>query len=138
MSGEHLATRREEFGLADDTLGDEMRLPPTLALLGAFLGACSSPPEYPVPGPDPPGLTPPPTASPTASPSLACAGEGEVIAGPGSCCEGLSRVDFYKGSMIRLDACELEGKGRATCVRCGNGRCGMGENACNCPADCPF
>jgi hypothetical protein len=115
-----------------------MRLSPTLALLlaGLFvsLGACSSPPEYPIPRPDPPGVAPPPTAAPT----LACAGEGQVIAGPAICCEGLSRVDFYKGSMIRLDACELENKGRATCVRCGNGRCGPGENACNCPADCPF
>lgn len=23
------------------------------------------------------------------------------------------------------------------CVRCGNGICGKGENACNCPEDCP-
>ena len=123
-----------KFGPAGGTLRDEMRLPSTLALLLAGLCACSSPPEYPIPRPDPPEAALPKATAP----SLACVREGEVIAGPGSCCEGLSRVEFYKGSMIRLDACELEGKGRATCVRCGNGRCGIGENACNCPADCPF
>jgi hypothetical protein len=116
------------------TLCDAMRHSPTLALLFASLCACSSPPEYPIPRADPPGIAPPSTPTP----ALACAGEGEVITAPSTCCEGLTRVDFYKGSMIRLDACELEGKGRATCVRCGNGRCGTGENACNCPADCPF
>ena len=110
-----------------------MRLPTTLAFLG-LLGACSSPAEYPIPRPDPSGAVPPP---PTSTP-LSCGGEGEVVSGDASCCEGLARVDFYKGSMIRLDSCELEGKGRATCVRCGNARCGKGENACNCPADCPF
>jgi hypothetical protein len=112
-----------------------MRLFTTLALL-ALLGACSSPPEYPIPRLDPSGAVAPPPAS-SASPQ-ACAAEGEVVTGDASCCEGLARVDFYKGSMIRLDSCELEGKGRATCVRCGNARCGKGENACNCPADCPF
>ncbi len=116
------------------TLRGEMRPVTTLALLLALLGACSASPEYANPRPDLPGAPalPPPPAAP------GCAGEGEVLSGDASCCEGLSRVDFYKGSMIRLDSCELEGKGRATCVRCGNARCGKGENACNCPADCPF
>jgi uncharacterized membrane protein len=131
-----------KFGLAGGTLRDAMRLSSTFALLLAGLCACSSPPEYPIPRADPPGVAPPKAAEPPLPPAgegvLPCVGEGDVIAGPGSCCEGLSRVDFYKGSMIRLDGCELENKGRATCVRCGNGRCGAGENACNCPADCPF
>ena len=110
-----------------------MRPLTTLAFL-ALLGACSASPEYANPRADSPGaVSPPPTALPSS-----CAGEGEVLSGEGTCCEGLARVDFYKGSMIRLDSCELEGKGRATCVRCGNARCGKGENACNCPADCPF
>jgi hypothetical protein len=111
-----------------------MRLFMTLAVLFALLGACSASPEYANPRPDSPGIALPP-AAPAAS---SCAGEGEVLSGEAVCCEGLSRVDFYKGSMIRLDSCELEGKGRATCIRCGNARCGKGENACNCPADCPF
>ena len=110
-----------------------MRSLTTLTLL-ALASACSSPPEYPIPRPDSSVAAPPPQASS----SPACAAEGEVVTGDASCCEGLGRVDFYKGSMIRLDSCELEGKGRATCVRCGNARCGKGENACNCPADCPF
>ena len=105
-----------------------------LTTLVALLGACSSPPEYSIPRPDSPGAVAP---TPTSS-SQACSGEGEVVSGDASCCEGLARADFYKGSMIRLDSCELEGKGRATCIRCGNARCGKGENACNCPADCPF
>ena len=110
-----------------------MRLFTTLVLL-AVLGACSSPPEYPIPVPD----SSAPVQPPPASPPLACAGEGEVVSGDATCCAGLARADFYKGSMIRLDECEKEGKGRATCIRCGNARCGKGENACNCPADCPF
>ena len=111
-----------------------MRLFPSLALLLALLGACSAPPEYALPRPDSPGaVAPPPPIAVSA-----CAGEGEVLSGGAVCCEGLSRVDFYKGSMIRLDDCQLEGQGRATCVRCGDSRCGKGENACNCPTDCPF
>ena len=134
---EALVTRRAERaasrGVAQGMLRREMRLLTTLALL-ALLGACSASPEYANPRPDSPGAVSPPTTAP----SSACADEGEVLSAEGSCCAGLSRVDFYKGSMIRLDSCELEGKGRATCIRCGNARCGTGENACNCPADCPF
>jgi len=115
-------------------LRQDASLPP-LALL--LLAACSAPPEYAVPRPDPPGaLVAPP---PSARAEQACGAEGDVIeadAGAG-CCEGLTRAEFYKGSIIRLDACEREGKGRATCIRCGDGRCGKGENSCNCPADCP-
>jgi hypothetical protein len=108
-----------------------------LPACSALLAGCSAPPEYALPRPDPPGtvLLPPPAGAA----DVACAGEGEVLAADAGagCCMGLGPVPFYKGSVIRLDTCEPEGKGRATCLRCGDGRCGKGENACNCPADCP-
>lgn len=106
-----------------------------LALLA--LTGCSAPPEYPGARLDPPAAVPAPP--PVAAPAPACGAEGEVLgadAGAG-CCEGLERAPFYKGSVIRLDTCEMEGMGRTSCIRCGDGRCGKGENACNCPVDCP-
>ena len=52
------------------------------------------------------------------------------------CCGGLGRVLVYKWSLPRLDDCVVAGGGRYLCVKCGDGRCGIGENRCNCPADC--
>jgi hypothetical protein len=108
-----------------------------VALLAAVT-ACSAGPETPVlPRPDPPGTRLPPAARLPAEP--ACAEAGAVLTGEAQrCCDGLGAAPFYLGSVIRLDQCQLEGKGRSTCIRCGDGRCGQGENACNCPADCPM
>jgi hypothetical protein len=114
----------------------------TAALLAATL-SCSGP-EYATPHPEPEGtiLRPPWVAQPD---TLGCLNEGSEIpasvagadAGPPpACCEGLTRVEVYKGSILRLDVCEPEGTGHAFCIRCGDGRCGVGENTCSCPADC--
>lgn len=67
-----------------------------------------------------------------------CLGEGKDEAGdagPG-CCEGLTRTPLYKGSLIRLDECQLMPGDGYRCIRCGDGRCGLGENACNCSGEC--
>ncbi|MFA5069961.1 MAG: hypothetical protein WC528_01650 [Patescibacteria group bacterium] len=43
----------------------------------------------------------------------------------------LLTVDFYKGDIACTGL-----PGGMDCVRCGNGKCGKGENICNCPQDC--
>lgn len=71
-----------------------------------------------------------------------CLPEGtEIIGGPDAgldtpCCEGLIRAPVYKGSILRLDECEPEGAGHAFCIRCGDGKCSVGENTCSCNPDC--
>jgi hypothetical protein len=114
------------------------------ALLASAFTAlgCSAPYEYTQPPLDPDdGRTPLP--GPTAQPDTPeCLQEGTEIlpdagAGPAlECCPGLERVEVYRGSILRLDTCEPEGGGHAFCIRCGDGRCGVGENTCSCEADC--
>jgi len=61
------------------------------------------------------------------------------------CCEGLTRAEpLIVGErdppeVDRLaPGCDFAGTdGMFVCVRCGDGICGIGENRCNCPADCP-
>ena len=120
---------------------------PTIFTLAAILAGCSASRDSPGPRPLPPDD---PVASPRveglAVDSPACVpegvefpasqGAGAVFAASAACCEGLQRAPIYKGSIIRLDECELAPGPRFFCVRCGNGRCGLGETACNCPADC--
>ena len=48
------------------------------------------------------------------------------------CCEGLVRVP---GTSPGVNGCFGE-EGTYACTLCGNGECGLGENSCNCPADC--
>jgi len=72
------------------------------------------------------------------APSEDCVGEGQDEsgdAGPG-CCQGLVRTPLYKGSILRLDECQRVPGDGYRCIRCGDGRCGVGENTCNCPAEC--
>jgi hypothetical protein len=108
-----------------------------LAALAALLGGACSGPHYAEPRVDPPIAGGAPTSPPPSSGSATeCTGEGEDVPSGGRCCEGLAPAPVYKGSIIRLDECELEGRGRSTCIRCGDGRCGKGENTCNCPRDC--
>jgi hypothetical protein len=114
-----------------------MRKPSPL-VIALLLGCSSSEP------PMIPRLAPGPAASTSSAVSgdpPACVHEGDEIAqppasGPIACCDGLVRVPVFKGSVLRLDQCYPVGGGRAMCVRCGDGFCGIGENACDCPADC--
>jgi hypothetical protein len=59
-----------------------------------------------------------------------CTGEGETLEGKdicSICCPGLTR----------LEICDREAPPSVfVCGACGNGECGPGESACNCPADC--
>lgn len=105
----------------------------------AALAACSAPPVYMSHPPEPELPLPALPASVTAPGDPACSKEGEDVAGPDAgpgCCAGFERAPVYKGSFLRLDECVLEGTGRAVCIRCGDGRCGLGETACNCAVDC--
>jgi hypothetical protein len=116
------------------------------SVLGAcifFCGGCSGGLDAaPRPYPDPQPLL---SAAPSSDPAgdVACVPEGGELAGAGdggaarSCCEGLQPVRVYKGSIIRLDECEPAAGNRSVCVKCGDGRCGIGENVCDCPRDCP-
>jgi len=66
-----------------------------------------------------------------------CAGEGEQVCHETpeiECCEGLSTppngdFDLINGECFPIMDC-------ATCINCGDGSCGPGENICNCPEDC--
>ena len=77
-----------------------------------------------------------------------CAKEGETIntpsstdrAGPTTCCAGLTPDDGYtkpdaQGNCPKPLPRQLPVK--ETCIKCGDGTCGIGENYCNCPKDCP-
>jgi hypothetical protein len=112
-----------------------------LASAIALLG-CSGSYEYAHPPVEPDdGATSPPAT--TAHPDThECLPEGaEIPSGTDAsasppCCSGLTRAEVYRGSILRLDTCEPEGDGHAFCIRCGDGRCGVGENTCSCEADC--
>jgi hypothetical protein len=49
-----------------------------------------------------------------------------------ACCDGLIRVP---GTSPGVNGCFGE-DGTYACTQCGNGECGLGENHCNCAADC--
>jgi len=62
-----------------------------------------------------------------------CAKEGETMSVNGKqCCAGLSAV---AGSLWN-GKCVVPPGGFRTCLKCGDGICGGGENECNCPGDC--
>jgi hypothetical protein len=66
-------------------------------------------------------------------PCVAEGGSVAVIPNAPACCAGLGKVP--------CDAPDAEGQcqscdGASVCVACGDGQCGLGENPCNCPADC--
>lgn len=111
-----------------------------LLFASALVIGCSGPGEY-TPLVEPDGTASPPfTTAQTDTP--ACLPEGAEIAGDTgagpspACCQGLTKGLAHKGSILRLDVCEPEGDGHAFCIRCGDGKCGVGENTCNCEADC--
>ena len=102
---------------------------------------CSGPYEHMNPNVEPDD---PATVSSSAAQldTVECLPEGaEVVAGAGAaggaeCCAGLTRVGSFKGSILRLDKCDPAEDGHTFCIRCGDGRCGVGENLCTCEADC--
>jgi hypothetical protein len=109
----------------------------------AFAFGCAGPYEVANPRPDPDDATARPRV-PARDEARDCVREGVKIppaadAGPPSvCCAGLTRAEAHKGSILRLDECELDPDGPAFCISCGDGRCGVGENTCNCRADCSW
>ncbi|MDY0061385.1 MAG: hypothetical protein RBU45_16370 [Myxococcota bacterium] len=50
------------------------------------------------------------------------------------CCPGLAPIPCDQPD--EAGGCPAGCRGSAICARCGDGRCGRGENLCNCPADC--
>ena len=117
-----------------------------LLLCATPAGGCSAPPEMMPRPPGPTDVAAAPPEPPDATPQAACVQEAEEGAepeegapdAPVGCCPGvgLTRVPVYRSSFLRVDECQLVGGGRFSCIQCGNGRCGKGENVCNCPADC--
>jgi len=68
-----------------------------------------------------------------------CRKEGEQLEAKvicSHCCEGLTRVSIVEkddaGACVSSAPPSL-----FVCIGCGDGVCGAGENACNCPSDCP-
>jgi hypothetical protein len=123
-----------------------------IAMAALAWAGCSGPYELMNPSPEPDATaTPPGPLGTGASPDCVREG-GEIPAASGApaggatsgaaataeCCPGLTRVGTFKGSILRLDACEPAGDGRAFCVRCGDGKCGVAENFCTCKADCEW
>ncbi len=76
--------------------------------------------------------------------SSTCVGEGKSYAtGPyppnsnitiAKCCEGLTAVSVSFVGDTGICATQTDS---SMCTKCGNGECGLGENICNCPKDCP-
>ena len=71
----------------------------------------------------------------------ACTGEGKTYGtyisptiGGAKCCEGLTSISVSKTTADGLCYTQSDS---AMCTKCGNGECGLGENKCNCPKDCP-
>ncbi len=98
------------------------------------------PPPTPTltPTPTPEQGSPPPEPTPTDTPipTPTCVPEGEIkqiyLGGP-DCCPGLTAIGSYQ---IDETGCHLL-LGGQVCAYCPNGVCGLGENYCNCPEDCP-
>ena len=69
----------------------------------------------------------------------ACVAQGNTLEAKdicSTCCPGLTRIE----SSERVDGGTCEPTAPPSvfvCAACGDGVCGAGENACNCPGDCP-
>ena len=93
---------------------------------------CTIPTPIPTPTPSPP-TSPTPTASP-----IPCISEGKTMpVYPGyRCCEGLEPITTAKPD--ENGNCPTQPLlGASICTKCDNNICGLGENKCNCPKDCP-
>ncbi len=68
---------------------------------------------------------------------VACAGEGQtdnIISNSFTgCCSGLTKIT---NSFSSGNTCTASTISSYICTYCGDGVCGKGENACNCPSDC--
>jgi hypothetical protein len=61
-------------------------------------------------------------------------GAAPVIPGIPDCCDGLTAIGCDAPDELGFcQPCD----GAFYCAYCGNGICGLGENECNCPKDCP-
>lgn len=67
----------------------------------------------------------------------ACIAEGQkgslILEIPDKCCEGLKQIGNSFGDGTQ---CATPTDGTFICSICGDGKCGLGENKCNCPNDC--
>jgi hypothetical protein len=54
-----------------------------------------------------------------------------------TCCQGLRFTDNTTKPASDGLCQQTDGIYNAICTNCGNGECGLGENKCNCPSDCP-
>jgi hypothetical protein len=82
---------------------------------------------------------------------LGCVELGAIFDGKNqpvqSCCAGLTAIDFHDSIATCDGGCAPEPShpqcssvlfpGTKVCTMCGDGTCGVGENSCNCPSDCP-
>lgn len=72
-----------------------------------------------------------------------CVAEGSAVykgvSYMSSCCPGLTLVNDSGRGHGADSSCISRYRGitEGICTRCGDGRCGTGENECNCPKDCP-
>ena len=62
-----------------------------------------------------------------------CVTEGQIGIYAG-CCAGLTSIPYYPSVAPCGDP---SGQASYVCTACGNNVCGLGENHCNCPNDCP-
>jgi len=74
------------------------------------------------------------------TPTTECIKEGEMYNTDDSpsamCCDGLTpKPDAVMGS---IGTCGIAECPCYRCIKCGDGECGLGENNCICPEDCPF
>jgi len=77
----------------------------------------------------------PSSVASSSSSTVTCAAEGTVVseANMRPCCSGLFLRPNLSPANNQCPDLSLNG----VCTRCGNGQCGVGENFCNCLADCP-
>ena len=79
--------------------------------------------------------------------TTACVSEGSqmgVYLNSPKCCAGLSAISVFaacsdaiqSSSGISSASIKIPSYGVSVCTKCGDGICGLGENKCNCPADC--
>ncbi|MFA6376139.1 MAG: hypothetical protein WCX69_01925 [Candidatus Paceibacterota bacterium] len=73
-----------------------------------------------------------------------CSAEGKIVGGKQNCCAGLKTYIFNGKEEEKNGICIQNGKvwdngySFSKCIKCGDGKCNslIGENVCNCSADC--